>query len=311
MTEKFWSPNRREFIAGAAAASAALTVLPGQSFAASKINIGDFEVTTFTDGHIPLPADFPAPNVPDAERDDAMKRAGYTGDIYKSPINVTLIKTPDDLILVDMGSGPRFVPTTGKLEASLSDAGVDPSSITKIIITHGHPDHLWGAVNDFDELTFPDAEYYVAEKEFAFWMNDDSMKTLREDRQFFAVGAQSRFKAIEEKLKFVKEDDEIISGLGVIETNGHTQGHISLELKSGSDSLVVLGDALTNPVISFEYPEWKPGADQVPDLAVETRKRLLDRLSHSKSKIIGYHLPPPGMGMVVKSDAGYAYEPLG
>lgn len=309
MADKFWSPNRREFIAGAAAA-ATLSALPVPALAAHKITLGDFEVTTFSDGHIPLPSDFPAPNAPATEREAAMQRAGYVGNPYKSPINVTLIKTPNDLILVDMGSGPRFVSTAGKLEASLGDAGVDPAEVTKVVVTHGHPDHLWGAVNDFDELSFPEAEYYVAEKEFAFWMGDDAMNSLPEDRKSFAVGAKSRFKAIEDKLKFVKEDDEIVSGLAVIETNGHTQGHISFELKSGSDSLVVLGDALTNSVISFEHPDWKPAADHVPDLAVATRKRLLDRLHHSKSKIIGYHLPPPGMGMVVKSGSGYAYEAI-
>ncbi|MEQ8823437.1 MAG: MBL fold metallo-hydrolase [Filomicrobium sp.] len=311
MAKSIWSPNRREFMAGAAATTA-LTALPMKpALAANKVTVGNIEVTTFSDGHIQLPGNFPAPDIDKAERDEAMKRAGYGGETYKSPINVTLIKTPDDLILVDMGSGPRFVPTTGQLETALGDADIDLADITKVVITHGHPDHLWGAINDFDELTFEEAEYYVAEKEFAFWMNDDSMKTLREDRQFFAVGAKSRFKALEEKLKFVKEDDEIVSGLGVIETNGHTQGHISLEVKSGSDSLVVLGDALTNPVISFEYPEWTPGADHVPEQAAATRQRLLDRLHQAKSKIIGYHLPPPGIGQVVKKGSGYAYEALG
>jgi glyoxylase-like metal-dependent hydrolase (beta-lactamase superfamily II) len=310
MSAKLLQFSRRTFLRGAAAMCAA-TTLPLPAMAANKTTLGQFEVTTFSDGHIPLPATFAAPNVDPELRKAAWAAAGQTGDTYKSPINVTLIKTPDDLILVDVGSGPRFVPTTGKLEQALSDADIDPADVTKVILTHGHPDHLWGAVNDFDELTFPEATYYVAKKEFAFWMNPDAMKSLREDRQFFAVGAKSRFETIEEKIKFVKEDDEIVSGIAVMETNGHTQGHISVELKAGSDTLVVLGDALTNPVISFEHPDWQPASDQVPDLAVKTRKRLLDRLHASKAKIIGYHLPPPGMGMVVKKGSGYGYEALG
>jgi len=310
MSAKLLQFSRRTFLGGAAAMCAA-TTLPLPAMAANKTTLGQFEVTTFSDGHIPLPATFAAPNVDPELRKAAWAAAGQTGDTYKSPINVALIKTPDDLILVDVGSGPRFVPTTGKLEQALSDADLDPADVTKVILTHGHPDHLWGAVNDFDELTFPEATYYVAKKEFAFWMNPDAMKSLREDRQFFAVGAKSRFETIEEKIKFVKEDDEIVSGIAVMETNGHTQGHISVELKAGSDTLVVLGDALTNPVISFEHPDWQPASDQVPDLAVKTRKRLLDRLHASKAKIIGYHLPPPGMGMVVKKGSGYGYEALG
>ena len=310
MPAKFFTHSRRAFLGGASAACAA-AALPLPAVAVKKnISLGPFEVTTISDGHIPLPSTFAAPKVDPELRKAAWAAAGQTGDTYKSPINVTLIKTPDDLILVDMGSGPRFVPTTGKLEEALTDAEIDPTDVTKVILTHGHPDHLWGAVNDFDELTFPEATYYVAEKEFAFWMKPDAMKSLREDRQFFAVGAKSRFKTIEEKIKFVKEDDEIVSGIAVMETNGHTQGHISVELKAGSDTLVILGDALTNPVISFEHPDWQPASDHVPDLAVKTRKRLLDRLHASKAKIIGYHLPPPGMGMVVKKGSGYGYEAL-
>ena len=310
MSAKLLQFSRRTFLGGAAATCAVAT-LPLPAVAANKVTLGQFEVTTFSDGHIPLPVTFAAPNVDPELRKAAWAAAGQTGETFKSPINVTLIKTPDDLILVDMGSGPRFVPTTGKLEEALTDAEIDPADVTKVIITHGHPDHLWGAVNDFDELTFPEATYYVAKKEFAFWMDPDAMKSLREDRQFFAVGAKSRFETIEERIKFIKEDDEIVSGIAVMETNGHTQGHISVELKSGSDTLVVLGDALTNPVISFEHPDWQPASDHLPDVAVKTRKRLLDRLHASKAKIIGYHLPPPGMGMVVKKGSGYGYEALG
>lgn len=304
------SPTRREFIAGATAVAAA-SALPRPAFAASKITLGQFEVTTFSDGHINLPSTFPAPKVDPQARKAAMAAAGHSGETYNSPINVTLIRTPDELILVDLGSGPRFVPTAGQLEAALADADIDPADIAKVILTHGHPDHLWGAVNDFDELSFPEATYYVAEREFKFWKSPDAMQTLPEERQFFAVGAKSRFKAIEDRIEFVKADDEIVSGIGILETNGHTQGHISVELKAGSDSLIVLGDALTNPVISFEHPEWQPGSDHLPDLAVETRKKLLDRLHASKAKIIGYHLPPPGIGMVVKKGSGFAYEALG
>ncbi len=309
MTEKFWSPNRREFIAGAAA-TAALSAMPLPAFASNTVKVGDLEITTFSDGHINLPTSIRIAK-PDPSKKEIYERAGQGGEVFKSPINVTLIRTPDELILVDFGSGPRFTPTTGKLEQALSDAGIDFSAISKVILTHGHPDHLWGSVNDFDELTFPEATYYIAEKEFAFWRDPEAAaKMLPEDRQAFAIGAKARFDAIEERIKFVKEGDEIVSGIGLIETNGHTQGHVSVEVNSGSDKLVVLGDALTNHVISFEYPEWHSGTDHLPDVAAATRKRLLDRLHNEKAMLIGYHLPPPAIGRVVKSGSGYAYEAL-
>jgi len=310
MSVKFFTPSRRAFLGGASAACAA-AALPLPALAANKISLGAFEVTTFFDGHIVLPSANEALNADAQKLKDAMATAGHTGETFPSPVNVTLIKTPDDLILVDMGSGPRFVPTAGRLEDALSDADIDPANITKVILTHAHPDHLWGAVNDFDDLTFPEATYYVAEKEFAFWTAPDVIDKLSEDRKFFAVGAQARFAAIEERIKFIKEDDEIVSGIGIIETNGHTKGHISVELNASNGSLVVIGDALRHPVISFEHPDWQPSNDEFPDVAVATRKRLLSRLHAAKAKIIGYHLPPPGMGMVVKKGDGYRYEALG
>jgi glyoxylase-like metal-dependent hydrolase (beta-lactamase superfamily II) len=103
-----------------------------------------------------------------------------------------------------------------------------------------------------------------------------------------------------------KPGDELVPGLRVIATPGHTQGHVSLEL-SGGDGLVIGGDALTHPLISFQYPEWKPTADHVPEQAVATRRTLLDRLATDRSRLIGFHLPYPGVGVVERKDGGYRF----
>ncbi|MFA6264728.1 MAG: hypothetical protein WC670_03305 [Pseudolabrys sp.] len=92
-----------------------------------------------------------------------------------------------------------------------------------------------------------------------------------------------------------KDGDEIVPGLQMVSTPGHTQGHVSLALKGG-DGLVITGDALTHQTISFAHPEWKPATKHVPDQAVATRKKLLDRLATDKMKLIGFHLPYPGRG---------------
>jgi glyoxylase-like metal-dependent hydrolase (beta-lactamase superfamily II) len=61
-----------------------------------------------------------------------------------------------------------------------------------------------------------------------------------------------------------------------------------LEIDGG---LVIGGDALTHASISFAHPEWRPQADHVPDQAIDTRKRLLDRLAADRMRLIGFHLP--------------------
>jgi glyoxylase-like metal-dependent hydrolase (beta-lactamase superfamily II) len=300
--------NRRELLA-ASAASLVTRTLP--AFAASPFAFkhGTFEVSVVSDGHLVLPTSFLAPEAPSAEREALLKATGQTGEQYNSPTNVTLIRTDRDLILVDMGSGDRFMPTAGKLWDNLKTAGIDKAKINKVIFTHGHPDHLWGAVDELDELVMPDATFCVAGAEWDFWHGDNATRGLPTERAGFVTGARRNYTAIKDKVKLVKAGDEIVAGLRIVDTPGHTQGHVSLEL-AGGDGLIVGGDVLTHPLISFQHPEWKPTADHVPDQAVATRRKLLDRLAADRSKLIGFHLPYPGVGMVERKDSAYRFVPV-
>jgi len=299
--------NRRGLLAASAASFLART-LPAFAAAPYIIKHGAFEVTVVSDGHLVLPTNFLAPDAPAAEREALLKAAGQTGDQYNSPTNVTLIRSGSDLILVDMGSGDRFMPTAGKLWGNLKTAGVDKSKITKVIFTHGHPDHLWGAVDELDELVMPAATFYVAGAEWNFWTGENATRGLAPERAGFVTGARRNYAAIKDKVKMVKGGDEIVAGLRIADTPGHTQGHVSLEL-AGDHGLIVGGDALTHPLISFQHPEWKPPTDHVPDQAAATRRKLLDRLATDRSILIGFHLPYPGAGTVERKDGAYRFVP--
>jgi glyoxylase-like metal-dependent hydrolase (beta-lactamase superfamily II) len=96
----------------------------------------------------------------------------------------------------------------------------------------------------------------------------------------------------------------------VLDTSGHTAGHVSVELPAGRDGLVVLGDALTHPVISFAHPDWMPAADHHdPQRAAAMRRALLDKLATGRQRIIGFHLPFPGIGIVERSGSAYRFVP--
>ena len=298
------SLTRRSLLA-ATAVSLAARALP--AFAApTAFKHGAFEVTVVSDGHLVLPVSFLAPDAPPAERAALLKAAGETGEQFNSPTNVTLIRAGADLILIDMGSGDRFMPSAGKLWDNLKAAGIDKGKITKVIFTHGHPDHLWGAVDELDDLVTPDASFFVAGAEWDFWTGDNALRGLPAERAGFVTGARRNYAAIKPRVKMVKPGDDIVSGLRVIDTSGHTQGHVSLEL-AGSDGLIVGGDALTHAQISFQHPEWKPAADHVPVQAVATRRRLLDRLATDRMKLLGFHLPYPGLGVVERKDGAYRF----
>lgn len=261
--------TRRTLIAAGAASLAARTLPALAAPAPYRFQHGAFELTVVSDGHLVLPASFLAPDAPREERAALLKAAGETGEQVNAPTNVTLIRTASDLVLVDMGSGDRFMPSAGKLWDNLKSAGIDKDKITKVIFTHGHPDHLWGTLDEFDELTLPQAAFYAAQAEWDFWAGGDAARGLPAERTGFVTGARRRYAAIKERVTLLKPGDELLAGLQVVATPGHTQGHVSLAL-AGGDGLIVGGDALTHSLISFAHPEWRPAADHVPEQAAAT-----------------------------------------
>ena len=85
-------------------------------------------------------------------------------------INVALVKTGDDYVLIDAGSGGTWEHTAGKLADSLEAADIKPEQIGKVVVTHAHPDHIWGLIDELDDsLRFPRAQYAGSGWEFDFW----------------------------------------------------------------------------------------------------------------------------------------------
>src|SRR5215470_7730885 len=203
-------PNRRTLLAACAATFAA-RAFPALAAAPYSLKHGAFELTVVSDGHLVLPTNFLAPEAPPHERELLLKAAGQAGEQYNSPTNVTLIRADSDLILVDMGSGDRFMPTAGKLWDNLKAAGIDKAKITKVVFTHGHPDHLWGTVDELNELVTPDATFFVASAEWDFWRSENATRGLPAERAGFVTGARRNYVAIKERGRMVKAGDEIVA----------------------------------------------------------------------------------------------------
>lgn len=300
------SVSRRFFI-GSAAAFAALGPLVGPARAVEVARLGAREIHVVSDGGFSMPLAMMTRGLPLDDLVAFLKAEGLPTDQSTSVLNVTLIKDGADWTLIDCGSGGNFLPGSGKLAANLEAAGIPREAVKRVIFTHAHPDHLWGAIDEFDSDLFPNASYMMSETEWAFWTAPDVYSKLPEDRHAFAAGAQRIMKAIAEKTTRFRPGQEVASGILAVDTAGHTPGHVSFEVAGGGKSLMVLGDALTHAAISFRHPEWKAGADTDADAGAATRRKLLDRLVADKLGFIGYHLPVPGLGRAEKAGAAYRF----
>jgi glyoxylase-like metal-dependent hydrolase (beta-lactamase superfamily II) len=305
---KQWhSPSRRQFMT-AGAALAMMPFLPRGAYAAEpyRFSHGAFDVSVFSDGFIMLPAAVILPDAAPDDRPDILKRLGGTSDSAPFQVNIPLVRTGNDLLLFDNGSGDRFQASAGKLAANLKTAGVDAASITKVVLTHVHPDHAGGTVLPDGRLRYPNADYFVSEAEWRFWTDPNYEKTMPAALHEFARGAQRDLFAVKERVTQVKPGDEIISGIRVLDTRGHTPGHVSFEL-AGSDGLIITGDVATSNVVFFEHPNWHFGFDTEPEIALQSRKFFIDRAATEKIKMLGYHWAYPGVGYAERKGGAYRF----
>ncbi|WP_440409054.1 MBL fold metallo-hydrolase [Neorhizobium petrolearium] len=300
--------SRRGFLAGslALAASAGLT---RPAHAVGRVSMGDSELITVSDGTLTLPMGFLFPDVPKDELQSFLIAQNMPTDALHPGCNVTLLRQKERLAIFDVGSGANFMPSAGMLIDNLAAADIDPDSVTDVVFTHAHPDHLWGVTDDLDELVFANARYHIGQAEWDFWSSPNALQTVSPDRQTFVVGAQNRFAALTDRIAFLKPGREILSGVEVIDTAGHTPGHLSFMVHGSGDQTLIAGDALSNTAISFRHPEWRMQSDHDPERGVAMRRQLLARLAGDKARIIGYHFDHEGIGRVERREGAYAFVP--
>lgn len=298
--------NRRAVLAGAAFLATGLPMFRGSPARAQTVSTGAAEITVLSDGALNLPLGFVFPDAPKEELDRLLAENGMAADALRPDCNVTLARIGERVVIFDVGAGPNFMPSAGKLADSLTAADIDPAEVTDVVFTHAHPDHIWGLTDDFDELVFPDAAYHIGQAEWDFWASPDALSKVAEERQTFVVGAQNRFAALDGRVRFLKGGDEVLPGVEAVATPGHTPGHLSFMIHGGEPVLVV-GDAITNSVISFAQPDWPTASDHDQAQGAQTRHALLDRLAGDKARAIGFHFPHPGAGLVERKDGAFRY----
>lgn len=302
----------RRWLIGAtmsAGAAGVLSLPARRAWAATEAPAGGGTLLSLSDGHLVLPESFVIGGLPEVEARAVLDAAGVNPAEVQAPCNVTLWRGDGATVLFDTGAGPDFMPTAGRLLDALAAAGIDPSEITHVVFTHGHPDHLWGVIDDFDEPLFSDARHLMGEEEHAYWSDPATMESIGAERQSFVAGAVRRLELLGDRIERFGDGDELLPGLRAVATFGHTPGHMSFEIGSGADGAFVIGDAVPNAHVALARPDWELPSDQDPALGAATRAALLRRLADEGTRVIGYHFPAGGIGRISQLDDGYAFMP--
>ena len=272
--------------------------------------VGSFDLAVVSDGFIDIaPLLYFSPNADENQMRAALHDHFLPTDKITVHINVLLINTGTHLVLIDTGSGHSFVEGTGSLLDSLKAANINPLDIDTIVLTHAHPDHAWGIITERNQERFPYATYFIDQLEWDFWTDPTLLSRAPEENHGFIRGAQNNLSPIENKLNKISAQTEVVPGITMIPTYGHTPGHHSVMIESDGESLLCSADTLVHPVTSFAYPEWYFGFDGDPDQAATTRRRLLDMAASDRLRLLCYHLPYPGLGHVVRHQTAYRWIP--
>jgi glyoxylase-like metal-dependent hydrolase (beta-lactamase superfamily II) len=228
------------------------------------------------------------------------------------PFNPVLINTGSKLVLIDAGYGPGVAPSVGLLPAHMAAAGIDPKSIDIVVLSHLHPDHINGIKDAGGGLAFPGAEIKAPAADWAFWMSDDNMAKAQDDAMMKGYFANTRkvFAGLADRVTRYNWAQEVAPGITALDTSGHTPGHTSFVVASGSGKMFVQSDVTNIPEFFLRNPDWHVAFDIDPVKAAATRRRFYDMAAAEKTLIAGFHFSFPSMGYVEKDGSNYRLVPI-
>jgi len=276
----------------------AQTTHPNQSF-----NIGDIKITKIEDSQIYLPVSY----LQGIDAKEANKMEGGK-DTVLTPVNAYLIQLSGKNILIDAGMGKVPGENSGHLMEHLKAAGVEPSAIQEIFITHFHYDHIGGLLNSQGERAFPKATVRVSQVESDFWTQDTSQ--LPQSVRKRAAQIQSILKPYKmaNLYKPISVTENLGEGIKAIPAYGHTIGHTVYSFTSKGKTVWCIGDLIHYGAIQFQKPNVSVVFDTDNKKAIASRTLFFDQAAKESAAIAASHLFD--ILLLQKQDDGYKTTPL-
>jgi glyoxylase-like metal-dependent hydrolase (beta-lactamase superfamily II) len=261
------------------------------------LRVGEIDVLVISDGVLPLPAATLATNGDPAELAEWLDYMRSPPGVFKWPLNVVVVRSGGRTILIDAGIGAEmpvnFPQAAGRLAGRLKAAGIDPASVTDVVLTHMHVDHVGGLLADGLKGDLrPDVPIHLAGAEVEFWTSPDFSRNTFAGMPEVLRSAGKRFAdQYRGQLRLFETEYEVAPGVVVRRTGGHTPGHSVVRLASRGDRLTFLGDSVFQD--HFDRPDWYNGFDHDPEEAVRVRVRLLRELATSREPLVAAHVSFP------------------
>lgn len=219
--------------------------------------------------------------------------AGQPTDALHLTIQPLLVRSGARMLLFDTGAGVVDA-SAGRLLVSLHAAGVEPSQITDIFLSHRHQDHVGGLLTREGALVFPNAVIHLSAAEWEALKSDSDAAVL--------------VAAITPKIAIFQSGAAILPGVTAVAADGHTPGHSAYEIESGDERLLYIGE-MSHHVISVQRPEWTMQYDENKTLAKVSRRAMLQRAAEGNLHVYAVHFPFPGLGHIKTQGDSFVWVP--